>query len=314
MSQSYYSHGKLLLSGEYLVIDGVSALAIPCRFGQVLRVRDTENGQIAWKAYSDKKECWAHFSFALKEIDRPFLQSPKTTQEQLLQILSVAKALNPTFLKNSQGIEVETHLEFPQDWGLGSSSTLINNIANWTGVNPYELLEKTMGGSGYDIACAAVKTPILYHRDLHGFSPKTESKTLAAALTEQLVFVHLNQKQKSSSGIQQYKTQKAKHRELFKSSCKKIEALSIEMASCTELTRFLELMRLHETIISELLELPAVQPTHFSDFKGQIKSLGAWGGDFVLAGSKELNSDQIKAYFNSKGYGTSLSYSEMVLI
>ena len=36
---AFYSHGKLLLTGEYLVLDGALALAVPCKLGQSLTVR-----------------------------------------------------------------------------------------------------------------------------------------------------------------------------------------------------------------------------------------------------------------------------------
>ena len=38
MSQ-FYSHGKLLITGEYLVLDGAKALAVPTVFGQDLSVK-----------------------------------------------------------------------------------------------------------------------------------------------------------------------------------------------------------------------------------------------------------------------------------
>jgi hypothetical protein len=47
----------------------------------------------------------------------------------------------------------------------------------------------------------------------------------------------------------------------------------------------------------------------FPDFKGIVKSLGAWGGDFVMVLSKQ----NPKEYFIEKGYTTILSYDEMVL-
>ena len=46
-----------------------------------------------------------------------------------------------------------------------------------------------------------------------------------------------------------------------------------------------------------------------SDFDGEIKSLGAWGGDFILATSDENPS----TYFKAKGFETILPYSEMIL-
>ena len=43
------------------------------------------------------------------------------------------------------------------------------------------------------------------------------------------------------------------------------------------------------------------------DYEGQIKSLGAWGGDFILAAGP-VNS---KKYFYDKGYNTVLNYKEI---
>jgi hypothetical protein len=68
-------------------------------------------------------------------------------------------------------------------------------------------------------------------------------------------------------------------------------------------------MEQHEIIMSDVLETKTVQENLFPDFKGVVKSLGAWGGDFVMVLSKENPT----AYFKEKGYPTVLSYEEMVL-
>jgi hypothetical protein len=47
----------------------------------------------------------------------------------------------------------------------------------------------------------------------------------------------------------------------------------------------------------------------FSDFKGEIKSLGAWGGDFVMV----ISESDPTAYFSEKGFTTVISYDEMIL-
>jgi mevalonate kinase len=39
--QTFYSHGKLLISSEYAVLDGAQALALPTKFGQTLKVEST---------------------------------------------------------------------------------------------------------------------------------------------------------------------------------------------------------------------------------------------------------------------------------
>jgi hypothetical protein len=41
---------------------------------------------------------------------------------------------------------------------------------------------------------------------------------------------------------------------------------------------------------------------------GAIKSLGAWGGDFILASGNQKTPN----YFHEKGFKTVISYSEMI--
>lgn len=50
----------------------------------------------------------------------------------------------------------------------------------------------------------------------------------------------------------------------------------------------------------------------FHDFPGEIKSLGAWGGDFLLAAAS-TNVEKQKKYFQQKGFETSFNYKELVL-
>ncbi|MFM7896029.1 MAG: GHMP kinase, partial [Flavobacterium sp.] len=65
----------------------------------------------------------------------------------------------------------------------------------------------------------------------------------------------------------------------------------------------------HEIIMSDVLEMETIQEKFFHDFEGMIKSLGAWGGDFVMVISKENPKD----YFKNKGYSVVLEYEEMIL-
>jgi hypothetical protein len=61
--------------------------------------------------------------------------------------------------------------------------------------------------------------------------------------------------------------------------------------------------------MSSILELPTVKESLFCDFNGSIKSLGAWGGDFVLVVSKE----NPISYFKNKGFKTIVAYKDMIL-
>ena len=81
---------------------------------------------------------------------------------RLVQILEAIQRLNPAHFKADEGLSISSTLEFPENWGLGSSSTLITNLAAWAKVDPFKLLELTFGGSGFDIACAQQDSAILY--------------------------------------------------------------------------------------------------------------------------------------------------------
>ena len=73
----------------------------------------------------------------------------------------------------------------------------------------------------------------------------------------------------------------------------------------------MDLIDEHEAIVAQALELKPVKELLFQGFKGSIKSLGAWGGDFVMVASVLPFSD-IKNYFNQKGYTTIVPYIEMI--
>ena len=68
-------------------------------------------------------------------------------------------------------------------------------------------------------------------------------------------------------------------------------------------------MRKHEAIIGGIIKQEPVQKQLFPDYFGDVKSLGAWGGDFVLA----TGTEDTPSYFKKKGFETVLSYKEMVL-
>ena len=50
--KKYHAHGKLLLTGEYLVLKGAMALAIPLNEGQTLSVETSTEGGLLWRAES----------------------------------------------------------------------------------------------------------------------------------------------------------------------------------------------------------------------------------------------------------------------
>ncbi len=306
MKQQFYSNGKLLIIGEYVVLDGANALALPTKFGQSLAIESIEEPVIKWKSFDTKQIVWFEEIFSINEIASPLKKrAGKDTKftKRILQILSEAKKLNPDFLNGKTGFKVTTKLDFERDWGLGSSSTLINNIASWAKVNAFKLSEATFGGSGYDIAAAQNNCPIVFSNANNSIQIK--SHPLDWNFTNQLFFIHLNKKQNSRDGIAIYQSQK-KNNAL---PIAEINSITTKIIDCKSLSDFITLITKHEEIISKVIQQKPIKEILFSDYNGAIKSLGAWGGDFILVTGEVEDMD----YFRKKGYETILSYREMIL-
>ncbi len=300
MTQKFHSNGKLLLTGEYAVLDGALALAIPVKFGQTLTVSPSEKAGLLWKSHDQDGKIWYEGSFGLQNNTIKAIQTDDTSN-RLLAILSSAKTMNPEFL-TEEGYTAVTELEFPAEWGLGSSSTLINNIASWAGVDALHLLDQSFGGSGYDIAAAQRDSAFTYRRG-EG-APEIHEVDLKWDFTDRLFFVHLNQKQSSTQEIERYKTS----RNISPSLLDEISAITTKLVNTASFSEFNALITEHESVISDLIAVSPIKESRFPDFGGAVKSLGAWGGDFILATGKVEDME----YFRSKGYNTILPFSKMI--
>ena len=304
--QEFYSPGKLLISGEYVVLDGATALALPTKFGQSLQVKEIIQPFLKWKSFDHNGQIWIEENFSIEEILKPkstVATNSEEVLEKLFLVLQSAAEMNPEAFSAGNGFELISKLDFPGNWGLGSSSTLIANIAKWLSIDAYTLLDKTFGGSGYDIAVALNESPITYQKQAGQKSILATS--FDPEFKEQLFFVHLNQKQNSRESIQHYRSQE---RSALETAAEKITSLTHEMIACDNLRQFELLIEIHENIISQLIDLPKVKSGLFPDYSGAIKSLGGWGGDFLLATGSANQMD----YFRQKGFSTILSYSEMI--
>ena len=305
MKKEYYSNGKLLITGEYSVLDGATAFALPTKFGQSLIIEEGANAIIEWKSFDSDGSVWFEDRISFLDISNSNTsEKTASVRNTLIEILREAYLLNPSFLNNSEGYGISTHLSFPRNWGLGTSSTLINNIAQWTQVDAFELLKNSFGGSGYDIACAQNNSPILYH--LANGKPIVEKATFMPEFIENIYFVYLDKKQSSKSAIASYYKNKKTNLEV---TIAQINGLTQDVLKAKTLEEFTIAIDKHETVMSSILEIETVKKTLFPDFLGSIKSLGAWGGDFVLVLSKENPSD----YFKKKGYEVIVPYQKMIL-
>lgn len=304
---TWHAHGKLLLTGEYLVLEGAKALAIPINKGQSLKVREkavADDPVLEWKAFKPGG-FWFGASFKLPDLS--LLETSDTDLASNLQkLLSACQKMSGGFLEGSHSFLAETNLEFNSAYGFGSSSTLVSNLAYWANIDPFVLQRTVLGGSGYDIACARSKKPLFYQ--LVDEKPFSEKVTISYPFAERLYFVYLGHKQRTTDSIKVFK-QKARFGKLEKEQISKITE---NVAKVQKLNEFERLLEEHEKIMSSVLGLKPVKQQFFPDHQGIVKSLGAWGGDFVLMTSG-LPRMQFKNYLHQKGFDIFYSWDELVL-
>jgi len=306
-TQKIHANGKLLISGEYAVLDGALAFAVPAKLGQTLEVNhsgETESPTLVWEAFLEDQSLWFSAEFELKPLS--ILKSTDAKfASKLLGIFKAIEQLNPGFFQNqTQNIHCKTQLEFPKDWGLGSSSTLIYLLAKFTEVDEFKLNELTFETSGYDVACAGQNQPILYQ--VPGNERIIEPANFHPDFIDKLYFVYLNQKQDTQLSVsKQYKSRPRNERLIAK-----ISLLTEQMVKSGTLAEFESCINHHEDLLSVYMEVPKAKDLYFPDYGGSVKSLGAWGGDFVLVTARE----GFQNYFQSKGYSTICSFGELLKI
>ena len=297
---SFFANGKLLITGEYLVLNGALSLAVPTKKGQSLLFQEDQGSHLNWESLDSDNNCWFSCKFFSKDLTIIKTSDQKTAN--FLQKLLI----NALSFKNSSiniSGKVQTKLDFPRNWGLGSSSTLISCIAKWFNINPFQLHFSVSQGSGYDIACAQATSAITYI--LENGKPKHEQISWNPKFKNQLFFVHLNKKQDSQNEVKTFLKKNKRHTK----SVLEITSLTKEIIECDELCTFKEIISKHEQLMSNLLGTPTIKEKYFSDFNGVIKSLGAWGGDFILVcGDKKE-----KNYFINKGFTTHLNFENELI-
>ena len=304
---TWHSHGKLLLTGEYLVLEGAKALAFPINKGQNLKVLQKAINNfpaLEWEAFKTDG-FWFRASFKLPDLS--LIETSNTDLASNLQkLLKACQRMAPEFLDGSHSFKVETNLEFNSEFGFGSSSTLVSNLAYWANIDPFVLQRTVLGGSGYDIACARSKKPLFYR--LIGEKPVPEEVAISFLFTKSLYFVYLGHKQRTTESIEVFK-QKARFSNLEKEQISKITEAVAKVQKLDEFERFLEE---HEKIMSSVLGIAPVKQRLFSDHHGVVKSLGAWGGDFVLMTSNQPQT-RFKNYLHQKGFDTFYLWDELIL-
>jgi len=303
-SGEYYSRGKFLLSGEYFVLYGAKALAVPLKFGQRMLVTELPaTGKILWDTYVLEK-LW--FSASYDPGDMAILNSSdKPTAVFIQNLLKEGGKLQPALHDATSGYHVQNHIDFDISWGLGSSSSLVSNLAYWLDIDPYALYRSIYRGSGYDVFCARAVKPIIYQ--LKANRPDVMESTFNPVFKDNLYFIYSGRKQDSQESVKNFMANKDIKGKIIND----ISDLADSMLNANCLGDFLKLMRLHEETLSDFLGLPMVKKELFPDFQGEIKSLGAWGGDFFMAGTS-MSHDETREYFLRKNLPVVFKWDEIV--
>lgn len=286
-------------------MDGAKALAIPTRFGQHLEVTEIagEEGRLQWDARDEQGAVF--LSVLFDTTDFKALEKRGDVPHFLLQdIFRAARAKNPRFLTGKTNLHAVSRLEFHPAWGLGSSSTLIYNITRWAQVDTLELLFEVLDGSGYDVACAGADKAIEYQ--LKNKKAQWRELSFQPPFADQIYFIYLGKKQNSSDAVKKFRNAPRDEKVIGK-----ISAITEKMITATTAGEFRSLMEEHETVVSNATGLQKVKELYFRDFPGAVKSLGAWGGDFVMAVAEDAAFDS-RRYFKEKGFEAVFSYNEMI--
>lgn len=278
---------------------------MPLKCSQSLIVKPiNQEGNLYWHSL-EFNDCWFE-----AEIEIPGFTIRTTSDiliaNKLISILVAAKKQNPDFLNNNDSFYCETKLNFNRNWGFGSSSTLISLLAQWSGTDAYQLLNDTFGGSGYDIACAQNETPLIYQ--LENGIPSVSLVDFMPEFSDNLYFVYLGKKQHSAIEVKKFNQES----EVNESQIDRINSLTLNILNSTDQNQFNKCIVEHEELIAEVLKQKPLKSERFKKFNGEIKSLGAWGGDFILA-SSWMTPHETENYFKNKGLNTIFKFKDIVL-
>jgi mevalonate kinase len=299
----FHSNGKFLLTGEYLVTQGAKSLVMPLRPGQSLSVENEKHEISGFKWISTiKNNPWFEAFYDQN------LNIRKTTDFAIAERLKgwLIHAKNLSNRDDSVLLDkiIRTNIEFDINWGLGSSSSLISNIAYLFDIDSFTLAFQTTNGSGYDVAAARNNKIFLYQLKKH--QPVTKPVEFNPWFKKQMRFVFLGKKQNSSKSLEFFYKQNIQQKDIDA-----VSDLTESFIATSDLSTAIHNLKEHNSVIKKYLQQPSPGEIFFRDFEGIIKPLGAWGGDFALA-ITEKNNPYMKNYFDKKGFPVQFDFDSII--
>ena len=273
--------------------------------GQHLEMKESAGSELNWKSLDHEGNEWFSAQFDLMGFD-----CMKTSDEEIANRLrKMLRAVcndNSDFLSKWKKYRVTTRLDFPRDWGLGTSSTLIYLLSTWAEANPYFVYFDLFEGSGYDVACADADGPLTYQYT--GDNIHLESCDWKPDFVDKIYVVHLGKKQDTATSLRQFLKLKVKKADLNEGT-----ELTEAFIKATNLSQFEKCIAQHEGLMASVLKKTTIKEDRFPDYWGQVKSLGAWGGDMALVTS-DRPADETQTYFSEKGISTFQRFADFVLL
>lgn len=291
--------GKLMISGEYLVLDGARTWAIPTKYGQALTANPSPGAGLKWRSVDHNQKVWFEGLWDREGKLIDFTDSDTAETLHNLLHFSKLKGNNPF-----SGWNVSTEVDFPREWGLGTSSSLVALISKWLNVDPFELFDSSMTGSGYDVAVAYYNRGCVYRKG--EVRKEIVNVDHVPTFVEHLYFVYSGKKQSSKSEVLRYANIDLSKRTAL---VPEVNKLTQELLTTKQLSDFQIAMRQHESLLGTILERKTLNE-EWVEIDGAMKHLGAWGGDFfLLASDKASDLDLIR----ERGAELIIPWKEMML-
>ncbi|TVR69266.1 MAG: hypothetical protein EA408_12815 [Marinilabiliales bacterium] len=329
--RSWFSRGKLMLTGEYVVLKGAAALALPVKFGQGLEWwGDRSSRKLEWDTFV-KGEKWFSAVFTVSANGYEVESSSDAGRAGfIVKILNAAARLTHDPLPAGRA---ESSVGFDMGWGLGSSSTLISNIAWLFDVNPFALHFSVSRGSGYDIACARSDMPLVYRLENSRSMPVYRHVAFDPPFSGDLYFAYTGRKQDSAGSVDGFLSGAGKKKSVPDKVLNRISEITTAVTEVTDTDSFAGLLKEHDSLIRPYTgaEHPAgggfggtehlaggilagaEHPARdiFAGFPGYVKPLGAWGGDFVMLTWKD-GYRELKKLLEQKGIDVVFPWDKII--
>lgn len=268
-----------------------------------MKVAELSGSEIIWTCHDAQGKKWFEAGIDLMGFDI-ISSTDEKMSKYLRKLFKACCNNNSEFLSHWKKYKVDHYLEFPLEWGLGSSSTLIRNMALWADISPYHLYFDIEDGSGYDVACAGSEDPILY--TLGDGVIDLEEVEFNPSFADQLYFLPLGNKVSSSEAVKAIRNKRPD-----KALIRKASDFSHKLLQIKTLQAFENWVEEHESMVSAYLGQAKIKDERFSDYWGAVKSLGTWGGDLLLISSKE-SKETTEKYFKEKSFDKLIPYKDLI--